>query len=93
MSTRFNGQKHSATAAGGTRERASGPALRLTAYTQGMSEYKNRQTSKSRDEEPQDEQPEQVETSDVDDILDEIDEVLEVNAKEFVESYVQRGGE
>ena len=30
---------------------------------------------------------------DLDEILDEIDEVLEVNAQEFVEQYVQRGGE
>lgn len=30
---------------------------------------------------------------DIDDILDEIDEVLEVNAAEFVRSYVQKGGE
>lgn len=31
--------------------------------------------------------------SDLDDLLDEIDEVLEVNAEEFVKSYVQKGGE
>lgn len=30
---------------------------------------------------------------DLDEILDEIDEVLEKNAQEFVESYVQKGGE
>ena len=29
----------------------------------------------------------------MDDILDEIDSVLEENAKEFVKSYVQKGGE
>ena len=29
----------------------------------------------------------------LDDLLDEIDEVLEVNAEEFVKSYVQKGGE
>ncbi|HLT62760.1 MAG TPA: ubiquitin-like protein Pup [Microlunatus sp.] len=31
--------------------------------------------------------------SDVDSLLDEIDDVLEVNAEEFVRSFVQKGGE
>jgi len=31
--------------------------------------------------------------SDMDDILDEIDSVLEENAQEFVDQYVQKGGE
>ena len=31
--------------------------------------------------------------SDVDSILDEIDDVLEVNAEEFVRSFVQKGGQ
>lgn len=31
--------------------------------------------------------------SDLDDLLDEIDDVLEVNAEEFVRSYVQKGGQ
>ena len=31
--------------------------------------------------------------AELDDLLDEIDEVLEVNAEEFVRSYVQKGGE
>lgn len=31
--------------------------------------------------------------SDLDELLDEIDAVLEVNAEEFVKSYVQKGGE
>lgn len=30
---------------------------------------------------------------DIDDLLDEIDGVLEENAEEFVQSYVQKGGE
>jgi ubiquitin-like protein Pup len=30
---------------------------------------------------------------DIDDLLDEIDELLEENAEEFVQSYVQKGGE
>lgn len=32
-------------------------------------------------------------TEEVDDLLDEIDGVLELNAEEFVKSYVQKGGE
>jgi prokaryotic ubiquitin-like protein Pup len=32
-------------------------------------------------------------TRELDDLLDEIDEVLEENAEEFVEGYVQKGGE
>jgi ubiquitin-like protein Pup len=31
--------------------------------------------------------------AEMDDLLDEIDEVLEVNAEDFVRSYVQKGGE
>lgn len=31
--------------------------------------------------------------ADIDELLDEIDEVLEVNAEDFVKSYVQKGGE
>lgn len=31
--------------------------------------------------------------SELDGLLDEIDSVLETNAKEFVESYVQKGGQ
>jgi ubiquitin-like protein Pup len=31
--------------------------------------------------------------SDVDSLLDDIDEVLEVNAEEFVRSFVQKGGQ
>ncbi len=31
--------------------------------------------------------------SDVDSLLDEIDNVLEVNAEEFVRSFVQKGGQ
>ena len=31
--------------------------------------------------------------AELDDLLDEIDDVLEVNAEEFVKSYVQKGGE
>ena len=31
--------------------------------------------------------------AELDDLLDEIDEVLEVNAEEFVKSYIQKGGQ
>ncbi len=31
--------------------------------------------------------------AELDDLLDEIDEVLETNAEEFVNSYVQKGGQ
>jgi len=31
--------------------------------------------------------------AEMDDLLDEIDEVLEINAEDFVRSYVQKGGE
>lgn len=32
-------------------------------------------------------------SSDIDDLLDEIDDVLEENAEEFVQGYVQQGGQ
>lgn len=48
-------------------------------------------------QEPQPEQAAKTPTSelsdDLDSILDEIDAVLEHNAEEFVNSYVQKGGE
>ncbi len=34
-----------------------------------------------------------AQTSDLDSLLDEIDDVLEVNAEEFVQSFVQKGGQ
>ena len=34
-----------------------------------------------------------INTAAIDDLLDEIDGLLEANAKEFVDSYVQHGGE
>lgn len=55
---------------------------------------------KKRDEEVDeaDEQPQGTETKpgldeDVDAILDEIDDVLEVNAEDFVKSFIQKGGQ
>ncbi|MGH9188077.1 MAG: ubiquitin-like protein Pup, partial [Acidimicrobiales bacterium] len=41
---------------------------------------------------PKSEQGEKLK-AELDDLLDEIDEVLEVNAEDFVKSYVQKGGE
>lgn len=35
----------------------------------------------------------QIQTSDADDLLAEIDGLLEENAEEFVNSYVQKGGQ
>jgi ubiquitin-like protein Pup len=58
-------------------------------------EYKQKQTAKQ--PAPEIEQQETTAphdfTDEVDDILDEIDEVLEVNAEEFVNSYIQKGGQ
>ncbi len=34
-----------------------------------------------------------VSDADIDSVLDEIDDVLEVNAEEFVRSFVQKGGQ
>jgi ubiquitin-like protein Pup len=34
-----------------------------------------------------------ADTSSADSLLDEIDDILEVNAEEFVKSYVQKGGQ
>lgn len=36
---------------------------------------------------------EQIEIQDLDDILDDIDTVLEENAQEFVDSFIQKGGQ
>lgn len=35
----------------------------------------------------------QAQTSSIDDLLDEIDAVLETDAEEFVQGFVQKGGE
>lgn len=34
-----------------------------------------------------------AQTSDLDSLLDDIDDVLEVNAEEFVQGFVQKGGQ
>lgn len=41
---------------------------------------------------PRSERGEEIK-AELDDLLDEIDAVLEVNAEEFVKSYVQKGGQ
>lgn len=62
------------------------------------------QIHRSRQDEPEPELPDlpgpaaasdavQRQDSDLDDLLDEIDGVLEVNAEEFVRSFVQKGGQ
>jgi ubiquitin-like protein Pup len=60
-------------------------------------ELKKKQAPAKRDEvveeaPPKSERGEEIK-AEIDDLLDEIDEVLEVNAEEFVKSYVQKGGE
>jgi ubiquitin-like protein Pup len=63
------------------------------------SEQTHRRTRRSDDEETVEDLPAADSAhkaeldSDVDSILDEIDDVLEVNAEEFVRSFVQKGGE
>ena len=63
------------------------------------SEQTHRRTRRSDDEETVEDLP-AVDSahkaeldSDVDSLLDEIDDVLEVNAEEFVRSFVQKGGQ
>lgn len=51
--------------------------------------YANQQGTPSRWQEP----VEQLEIQDLDDILDDIDAVLEENAQEFVDSFIQKGGQ
>jgi ubiquitin-like protein Pup len=61
-------------------------------------ELKKKQAPAKQDEEVVDDVPTTSEKgealkAELDDLLDEIDEVLEVNAEEFVKSYVQKGGQ
>ncbi|MBS6934397.1 MAG: ubiquitin-like protein Pup [Actinomyces graevenitzii] len=51
--------------------------------------YSSQQSAPSRWQEP----VEQLEIQDLDDILDDIDAVLEENAQEFVDSFIQKGGQ
>lgn len=55
-----------------------------------------RKAKPKKDEEaaqPEEQASAEAKTEDLDELLDEIDEVLEVNAEDFVRSYVQKGGE
>lgn len=66
-----------------------------------MPTHESNQVKRSRREEDQVEPDSAVVTTrnnaeldnDVDSLLDEIDEILEVNAEDFVKSFVQKGGQ
>jgi prokaryotic ubiquitin-like protein Pup len=66
-----------------------------------MPTHESNQVKRPRRDEDQVEQESAVVTSrnnaeldnDVDSLLDEIDEILEVNAEDFVKSFVQKGGQ
>jgi ubiquitin-like protein Pup len=66
-----------------------------------MPSHDSNQIKRSRRDEEQVEQDSSVTStrnnaeldSDVDSLLDEIDEILEVNAEDFVKSFVQKGGQ
>jgi len=66
-----------------------------------MPSHDSNQIKRSRRDEDQAEQDSSVTStrnnaeldSDVDSLLDEIDEILEVNAEDFVKSFVQKGGQ
>lgn len=58
-----------------------------------MSVQKEKQHSKDTEDETTVEPEDLSSDTDVTDILDEIDKVLEENAVEFVNNYVQKGGE
>jgi ubiquitin-like protein Pup len=66
-----------------------------------MASHDSNQIKRSRRDEDQVEQDSSVTStrnnaeldSEVDSLLDEIDEILEVNAEDFVKSFVQKGGQ
>ncbi len=60
-----------------------------------MADQTRKPKPKKEEEAPQASETTTTEEKDeeLDDLLDEIDEVLEVNAEDFVRSYVQKGGE
>lgn len=68
-----------------------------------MAQEQRRQTSQHNEEDPYlpDPLPEgtpapgsaAAQATDLDSLLDEIDDVLEVNAEEFVQGFVQKGGQ
>jgi prokaryotic ubiquitin-like protein Pup len=49
--------------------------------------------TKDKEKAPEEQKTTDAKSTEVDELLDEIDEVLEVNAEEFVRSYVQKGGQ
>jgi prokaryotic ubiquitin-like protein Pup len=64
-------------------------------------EQQNHESSKQDDQEvpapnpgaPEGQERREKMSEDIDDLLDEIDNVLEANAEEFVQGYVQQGGQ
>jgi ubiquitin-like protein Pup len=56
-------------------------------------EQKVKQHAKDVDEETEVEPKDLESDIDVDDLLDEIDKVLESNEEEFVQNYIQKGGQ
>jgi ubiquitin-like protein Pup len=58
-------------------------------------EYRDHPTNENEEIQPNPEINENVDdiTDDLDALLDEIDEILEEDSEEFVENYIQRGGQ
>jgi ubiquitin-like protein Pup len=58
-------------------------------------EYRDHPINETEDIQPDAELNENVDelTEDLDALLDEIDEILEEDSEEFVENYIQRGGQ
>lgn len=58
-----------------------------------MAQIQKQKTTATKAEEAVVEQTKPIETPEVTDLLDEIDSVLEENAQEFVNHYIQQGGQ
>lgn len=67
-----------------SQQRAHKPRTRVT---------KNTRTEVLEETSTRGEEQRQALADEIDDLLDDIDEVLEENAQEFVQAYVQKGGE
>ncbi|MFX4270654.1 ubiquitin-like protein Pup [Propionibacteriaceae bacterium Y1685] len=65
----------------------------MSEQSRGASRRRDRQDEESVEAVTPDAARKQELDSDVDSLLDEIDDVLEVNAEEFVRSFVQKGGQ
>lgn len=65
----------------------------MSEQSRGASRRRDRQDEESVESVTPDAARKQELDSDVDSLLDEIDDVLEVNAEEFVRSFVQKGGQ